>query len=180
LNTPPATEPLTTAEAKAHLKVDTADDDALITRLIAAARARAEWHTGRALITQGWTLRLDTFPCDGIIQIPFPPLVSVTSLTTYARDDSATVMNVTHYTVDTANGRLALKPDRPPPTNLRRIDAIALAFTAGYGDASAVPPLLKAAILAIVAYLYEHRGEAPADLPPDTLALLAPYRILKV
>ncbi|MBV9418770.1 MAG: phage head-tail connector protein, partial [Alphaproteobacteria bacterium] len=35
LTTPPATEPITLAEAKTHLKVDTTDDDALITRLIA-------------------------------------------------------------------------------------------------------------------------------------------------
>ena len=58
LITPPAIEPVTLAEAKAHLKVDTTDDDTLITSLIAAARARAEWHTRRAFITQGWMLWL--------------------------------------------------------------------------------------------------------------------------
>ena len=37
LITPPAIEPVTLDEARAHLKVDTADDDTLITALIAAA-----------------------------------------------------------------------------------------------------------------------------------------------
>jgi uncharacterized phiE125 gp8 family phage protein len=183
LVTPPTVEPVTLAQAKAHLKVDTADDDALITALIAAARARTEWHTGRALVTQSWMLYLDRWPSDGIVEIPLPPLQTVTSLTAYARDGSALVIDAAHYVVDFASapGRLVLKPDYAPPTDLRAANAIALAFTAGYGDAAAdVPAMLKQAILEIVAFLYENRGEAPAELPPNCLALLAPYRVLKL
>jgi len=73
LNTPPAAEPVTLADAKAHLKVDSTDDDALIASLITAARARAEWHTGRALVTQSWTLWLDAWPQRGIIEIDVRP-----------------------------------------------------------------------------------------------------------
>ena len=183
LTTPPSLEPVTLAEAKAHLKIDTSDDDALITAMITAARARAEWHTGRALLTQGWTLHLDAWPDCGTIEIPLPPLQSVASVTSYARDDSAAVMNASLYTVDTASApaRLALKLGVPAPTNLRVVNAIAIAFTAGYGDAaSAVPQLLKEAILELVAFLYENRGEAPAELPLAALALLAPFRVMKL
>ncbi len=183
LTTPPSIEPLTLAEAKAHLKIDTSDDDALIIALIVAARARAEWHTGRALITQGWTLHLDCWPASGGIEIPLPPLQSVASVTTYARDDSGAVMSTSLYAVDTASApaRLALKPGVPPPTNLRALNAIAVAFTAGYGDAeSDVPLLLKEAILELIAFLYENRGEAPAELPLAALALLAPFRVFKL
>ena len=183
LVTPPAIEPVTLDDAKAYLKVDTADDDALIAALIAAARARAEWHTGRALVTQGWTLYRDAWPQDGSIEIPLPPLQTVTALTATLRDGSTQTIDAAHYVVDwvSAPGRLVLKPDFAPPTDLRAADAIALAFLAGYGDEAAkVPALLKQAILAIVAFLYDNRGEAPADLPPDCLALLAPYRVLKL
>jgi len=183
LTTPPATEPISLSDAKAHLKIDTTDDDTLITAMIAAARARAEWHTGRALISQGWTLHLDGWPANRIVEIPLPPLQSVTSVTLYARDDSATVLDASRYVVDTASapGRLALKPDTAPPANLRTVNAIAIAFTAGYGDAASnVPPLLKEAILELLAFLYENRGEAPAELPLDCLALLAPYRVLRL
>ena len=182
LTTPPAVEPITLAEAKAHLKVDTTDDDALIGALISAARARAEWHTGRALITQGWTLHLDAWPVLGTIAIPLPPLQSVTLVTTYARDDSATVLSSALYSVDTASapGRVALKCDMPPPIDLRNVNAVAIAFTAGYGDAeSDVPQLLREAIFELIAFLYENRGEAPAELPQGCLALLAPFRVLK-
>ena len=108
LTTPPATEPITLAEANLHLKVDTTDDDSLITRLIAAARARAEWHTGRAFITQTWTLHLDAWPACGIIELPLPPLQSVTSIVTTARDDSATTLDPSLTIVDTAAARIAL------------------------------------------------------------------------
>jgi len=68
LLSPPAIEPVTLSDAKLHLKVDVADDDALITRLLAAARARAEWHTGRAFITQSWIQWIDRWPACAVAE----------------------------------------------------------------------------------------------------------------
>jgi uncharacterized phiE125 gp8 family phage protein len=177
LVTPPALEPVTLAQAKAHLKVDTIDDDALIGTLIVAARARAEWHTGRALVTQSWILWRDTWR--ETIEIPLPPLQSVTSVTAYARDGSASPL--TPVLVDTASqpGRVVL--DCIAPADLRCINALAVAFDAGYGGtAQDVPAALGQAILAIVAELYVHRGDGPEELSGPTQALLAPYRIFKL
>lgn len=66
LTVAPALEPLTLAEAKAHLRVDFVEDDTLISALIVAARQRAEVITRRALITQSWQLVLDAFPVPGM------------------------------------------------------------------------------------------------------------------
>lgn len=180
LNTPPAAEPVTLEQAKAWLKVDGGDDDALIASLISAARARAEWHTGRAFVTQDWTLWLDAWrePC---AEIPLPPLQGVTSLTLYARDDSATVLGAGDYTVDTASqpGRVLLK-SCTALADLRPINAAAIAFTAGYGAAEAVPGQIVQAILLIVAALYAHRGDDMAATPDAALALLAPFRVVKL
>ncbi|HEX4535233.1 MAG TPA: head-tail connector protein [Rhizomicrobium sp.] len=179
LITPPAIEPVTLDEAKAHLKVDTAADDALITSLIAAARARAEWHMGRALITQSWTLWLDCWP--DVIEIPLPPLQAVTSITAYALNDAATVLDAATYQVDLASSRVALKANAAPPVNLRKLNAIAVAFTAGYGDeASDVPAPIREAILQMIAELYANRGDANAEVSTSALALLAPYRMVKL
>lgn len=198
LITPPAIEPVTLSDAKLHLKVDTTDDDALITALITAARARAEWHTGRAFITQSWTLWLDAWPgvmADGNlppalsptppvpISIPLPPLISVSAITSYAMDDSATVMSTSLYQVDNASApaRVALKIGVAPPVNLRGMNAIAISFSAGYGaNASDVPDAIKRAILMIVADLYANRGDAAVETSAAALATLAPYRILNL
>ncbi len=181
LITPPAIEPVTLDEAKLHLKVDTGDDDALITRLISAARARAEWDTGRAFITQSWMLWRDCWPENGIVEIPLPPLQSVTAVTVYAPDGAATAIDPLNYTVDAASQPARLQFGCIPPITLRAVNAISIAFTAGYGDAADdVPDLLREAILEVVAELYVHRGDAPADLTLTIQALLAPYRIFNL
>ena len=182
LITPPLSEPVTLAEAKAHLKVDTTADDALISSLIVAARARAEWHTGRAFVTQSWTLWLDAWPKSGLIEIPLPPLQSVTQAATYALDDTRTVLDPSLYRVDLASApaRLALKETVVPPAILRTVNAVEIAFAAGYGGASAVPEPIRQAILQIVADLYSHRGDGAEIVPFTAQALLAPYRVFKL
>ena len=97
------------------------------------------------------------------------------SVTAYAPDGDATVLDSGGYTVDLAGSRLLLKT---VPPNLRAMNAVAVAFTAGYGDAKDVPAPIVQAILQIVASLYEHRGGDAAPTPDTALALLAPYRIL--
>jgi uncharacterized phiE125 gp8 family phage protein len=175
----PSVEPVTLDEAKLHLKVDTTDDDALIATLIAAARARAEWNTGRAFVTQGWMLWRDCWA--ECVEIPLPPLQAVSAVTVYAPDGTASVIDPSNYTVDTASqpGRIVF--GCIPPVGLRAVNAISVAFTAGYGDAAGdVPAPVREAILEIVAELYVHRGDAPADLTLTIQALLAPYRIFNL
>ena len=176
LNTPPASEPVTLDQARAWLRVESGnDEDALITALIPAARARCEWHTGRTFITQHWTLWLDRAAyCS---KIPLPPLQGITSVTLYAPDGTATVLDSDGYTADLAGSRLLLKT---VPAQLRAVNAVAIAFTAGYGTAADVPAPIAQAVLQIVAALYEHRGGDAVPTPDNALALLAPYRTLKI
>lgn len=60
--TQPTEEPVTLSEAKAHLRVEIPDDDAMITRMISDARVQAETICRRALCTQAIKLVLDEFP----------------------------------------------------------------------------------------------------------------------
>jgi uncharacterized phiE125 gp8 family phage protein len=177
--TPPALEPVTLDEAKAHLRVGTADEDALIATLITAARARAEWHLGRALVAQGWIQWLDNW-C-AVVELALPPLIAVTAVTLYARDGSETVIDPSRYFVDTASapGRIAF--DCAAPGDLRRRNAVAIAFDAGYGEAADdVPAPIREAILRIVADLHVNRGDGGESVPQSALSLLAPYRMFKL
>src|SRR5688500_11691380 len=96
---PPGTEPVTLDEAKAHLRVTTADDNTLITALIAAARQLVEDFTNRSLITQTWEWRLDAFP-SWTLCVPQAPLVSVTSIQYVDPSGVTQVLANTEYLVD--------------------------------------------------------------------------------
>src|SRR5262249_39302763 len=61
LITPPTGEPLTLAEAKAHLRLDVADDDTYVNTLITAARQYTEEVCWRGILAQTWELVLPGF-----------------------------------------------------------------------------------------------------------------------
>lgn len=69
----PRAEPVSVAEAKVHLRVPTADDDALIGVLISAARGRTEAILGRPLVLQSIEQALDAF-CEEVAIVRCPVL----------------------------------------------------------------------------------------------------------
>src|SRR5688572_25610126 len=101
VQTPPAAEPVTTAEAKLHLRVTDSDDDTYIGSLITAARQKLENENGLAFINQTWDLTLDAFPDLGdVIKFPIHPLSSVTSITYKDTDGTTQTWSSSMYVVD--------------------------------------------------------------------------------
>jgi uncharacterized phiE125 gp8 family phage protein len=183
LTAAPGTEPIALAEAKLHCKVDVTDDDALITALIVAARRLAEQQTGRALVTQQWKQTLDAFPV-AAIALDLPPLQTVESLKYYDTDGAQqTLAAGTDYTVHTSTplGLVAPAYGTTWPATRDMLEAVEIAFTAGYGAAAAVPQEIKQWMLLQIGHWYENR-EASGDRRnplPYVDALLDPYRVLR-
>src|SRR5579864_4819105 len=76
VETPPAAEPILLADAKNFCRQIIADDDALITDLIIAAREKVEADTGLSLINKGFRQSLDSFPYftdTTLSQLAYPP-----------------------------------------------------------------------------------------------------------
>lgn len=158
LVTAPATEPITLAEAKLHLRVDgTAEDDA-ITLAISLARQEAENRLGRALITQTWRMYLDQFP-PTMLEFPKPPLQSVSSVTYIDPDGAEQTVVASDYVVDVSGekGRLYLDWDASWPSIRAEPNAVRVEFVAGYGAASAVPATFRAWMLMRIGDHYAHR-----------------------
>lgn len=148
-------------EAKAHLRVDVADDDALITALIAAATEAAEQAmAGRAVMPQTWEYTLDAFP--GAFALTRLPVASVTSIT-YAEAvaGNATVLSGSAYTLDVADdyGFAYVTPayNTSWPRTRDQVNAVALRYVAGYANAAAVPESIKAWIKLQIGAMYENR-----------------------
>jgi uncharacterized phiE125 gp8 family phage protein len=180
LYTAPTEEPVTTAEAKLHLRVSHSDEDTHIARLVAAARRRCETETRRALVTQTWDLTLQDWPCDDRIILPLPPAQSITSITYVDSDGVTQTIASSVYKLSAGTpGIISLKDDQSWPSGLRdEADPITVRFVAGYGAASTVPESLKAGILMLVGTLYENReyvtlGTVAARIPEVVEALWA-------
>lgn len=147
------------ASAKAHLRVDVADDDTLITALIGAATQAAEQITGRALMAQTWELTLDAFP--SALELTRVPVQSITSLTYVNSAGTATVLSNTLYALDNADdfGWAYVVPVYAGawPVTRDEINAVKLRYVAGYPDAASVPESIKAWIKLQVGAMYENR-----------------------
>jgi len=177
----PSVGPVTRTEAKTHLRVDIADEDDLIDRLIAASSRYCEQVSGRAFITQTLTGGLSGWPIDGVIRLPYPPLQSVTSIAYVdTAGDSANVSSAV-YGVDTKLGLIYVNYGQSwPSTALRPYDPITVTWVSGYGAAAAaVPEGYKQALLLMVGHLYENResvvigqGYTPIEVPLAVNSLL--------
>jgi uncharacterized phiE125 gp8 family phage protein len=184
LTVPPAIEPVSLSEAKAHLRIVHADEDQLLLLLIAAARRQVEARTGLVLIAQGWTQYLDDWPEEGIIALVPGPLSAFNDLVTYGEDDVAATIDPAHYFVEAASRppRLLLRGSRAWARPGRIGNGIAITFTAGFGAAAEdVPAPLREAVLQLTAHGFEHRGTAaPPPVPLSVETLIAPYREVRL
>ena len=199
LVTPPAVEPVTLAEAKAHLRVDFSDDDALITTLIAAARQQAETITGRQICTATWKLILDAFPGPSLmgvpagspftlpghaILVPRSPVASITSIQYLDMSSTLQTMPSTYYATDLACEPARITPifGQIWPITLPQIGAVSVTFVAGYGLAAAVPEGLKAWIKIRIGSMYANREEVSSGHSAPAIgfidSLLDAYKVV--
>ena len=182
--TAPAVEPVTLAEAKAHLRVDTSDDDTYIAGLVRAAREWCEEYLDRTLVHTQWVMRFDKFPPDGThdIELPRPPIVASGTATavaltfTYENGTTATYSTAS-YRVDrnSTPGTVKTLYGQTWPPHLQDDNAISVTWWGGYGQSgSDVPQGIKNAMLLYVHELYEKRGNG--EPPAAAMALLDAYK----
>lgn len=165
LVTGPTREPVPVEEMKDHLRIDIDDDDKLLDKLIRSARAWCEKTQNRAYLTQTWDLYLDDFP-DVPLELPYPPLQSVTHIKYYSTADVATEVAETVYRADTYSqpGRIDLKYSQSwPSATLRTMNGVAIRFVAGYTAINKVPEEIKIAVKLLTGHLYENREATAAE-----------------
>ena len=172
---------ITLEEAKAYLRVDSEDENALISAMIAAAEKHVELATGRVLLTSTFELVYDEV--SGSIEIPKSPLQEVTKIEVVSEAGVKTEVASSIYNVDTSGilGRVQLKPGCVWPSH-RGFASFIVTVKAGYGDtAAAVPPALKQAALAALAVIFASRGEMDQEKINSAVAALCwPYKVWRL
>jgi hypothetical protein len=171
---------------------------ALVESYIKEATEAVKRHLRRGIQTETFTFRMDRFAetsgdeamvamgagvhsmsrdylfgGNEFIDLPFPPLQSITSITTYDSDDSSTVFSSANYGVDTKGGRVYLNESKSWPSDLRDFNAVEIVYVAGYGSGSVPEPILGA-IRKYVIRAYDGCD----GMSDEIIRALAPYRIM--
>lgn len=161
--TPAAAEPISLGDAKLHLRIDHADEDALVTALIIAAREWCENRIGRTLITSTLRLTLDAWPDDnGGVELPRGPVQSVAQVRYRDEAGAQQMLGSTFWSLDNAGDDAPhyLLPAYGTqwPTVRDQANAVEIDYVAGYGTAgSSVPAAVRQWILLAVGEMYTHR-----------------------
>lgn len=158
VQTAPAAEPMTLAQAKAHLRVDEDSQDALISAHIATARAHIERVAGIRLYTQTLILRCSDWA--DLANLPVAPIQSV--VVTYTDTAGATQTLSAAVYEDRLYGLepgLALKFNQVWP-DIRQGTLITVVAVAGFGDASAQEPAILQAMRLLIGDFFSFRETA--------------------
>jgi uncharacterized phiE125 gp8 family phage protein len=182
VTTAPTVEPITITELKNYARIDGDSEDSILTSIIKGTRMLTEKYLNRALITQTITMNMDYWPSE-VIELPRPPLISITAVNVLDEDNVATVYSSSnYYTITNATpGRLVIKNSVTPPENDDRWHGgYQIIYTAGYGStASYIPDAIKEAIKSWATMIYENRVQG--DTPPAVAqALLNYYRVMNI
>lgn len=161
--------------------------DPEIGRFIAAARDRAEVATQRAILTQTWELVRDAFPAEDWIELPRPPLVSVTSVKYRDAAGALQTWGASNYVVEAPagprcrRGRISLAYGIDWPSTYGQAGDVTIRFVCGWATPSAVPPLLRTAMLLDIATMEAQReqvitGTIVAELPGGSRDIYRSFR----
>lgn len=191
LVTAPTREPVELQDIERHLRldIDYPEEQELLQLYITAARKRVEALTGRKLMNQTWKYYLEDWPEGDYIKVPYPPLVSVSSVKYRDSDYTEQTMDSGDYRVLTniEPGIIALDYGAvwPSDTLIGNAEAIYIEYICGYGTArTSVPEELRIAIMQIVGTLYESRETTSpqmiVEVPETAYMLIEPFRISRL
>jgi uncharacterized phiE125 gp8 family phage protein len=168
--------PIALAELKAHLRIATSEEDALLASLARTAADLCEAFTGRALIVRSLVEILPA--ATAWTRLGAAPVTAIEGVAALAADGAPAALAVGDYAVDidaAGEGWVRL---------LRAIGEkrIRVAYQAGMAaDPNGLPEALRYGILRLAACLYTHRDADAAAAPPAAVtALWRPWRRLRL
>jgi len=162
--TQPAVEPVTLAEAKSHLRVDSNDSDAEIMAMVQAAREWVETYLDRTLVHTQWAMRMEELGDE--IDLPRPPVATASGYTsvsvTYTLPTGETTTLPTEsYRVDRYSTPGEIYPPYAStwPPNREDENAVVVTWWGGYGASGKdVPASIRHAILMLIGFWFENRS----------------------
>ena len=145
----PAQEPISVADAKKQLELSSADSthDEALTEAIEAAREQFEKDTPWVPVSQTFELLLDAFPSGGAIELPVRPVTAISSITYADGSDAEATLSSSLYSLSRTGRFVLLAYDQEWPSIVSHPESVVITFVAGFPGQTAVPRLIKRALL---------------------------------
>lgn len=177
-------EPVSLAEAKAHLVVEHPGDDRLIRNAIAAARAHIEIRCNIKIVRQMWRVYFDSGLRD--FDLAISPVQEISSIQYINQAGEMEIVGPEIYNLDVPGGVVYTAHGQTWPSARGDRNSAAADVWAGYyrTDSSPInvtadiPDDLKSAMLLLIEDMYSHRGknsEINLINNPTYEALLGPH-----
>ena len=172
----PAAEVVSLGELKAYLRLDTADEDALLAGLLRSARAMCEAYVRVWLVQRGALETAPVLPLPGA-RLAGAPVGAVSLVEALYPDGPSAVLGTGQFTLTLdadQSGRIA--------TSDQTATRVRVTYTAGLAtDWNGVAEPLRQGIVRLAAHLFANRDAADeAGLPPVIEALWRPYRRVRL
>lgn len=163
INSVTGSEIVTTQDVKDYVRIDTSADDAIIARMIEQARIWCENYISRDIVAKTRTYYVDR--TNGVFDIPFAPVNSITSVTVQGEAAEYTVLGLDNETIELDGGSA---------------EQVKVSYsTTGLSDG-----LLKQAILQLVSTYYDNRADYVSgsinEIPSNVKSILSSYKSMFV
>lgn len=178
LVTPPTSDPISLAEAKAQCRVSIADEDGLIAGYILAARQHVEDYLGRRMLTQTVDYKMDRFK--HCIEVPIGKVQSIVSISYVGPDGASLTLSSADYLadVDSEICRISSAYGKSWPVARDQMNAVTVRAVVGYGTSPGdVPEPVRQGMLLHVELLYDRDPGERETLERARDALLRPHRV---
>lgn len=162
--------------AKEYLRIETAQEDALVARLVATAIGHAEGFIGSALLMRAMEQWFDGAVRDWQ-QIRRAPVVTIDAVEAVARDGSATALDIEAYGLDIdAGGEGWIRLIDPGAARRVRVR-----FMAGMAaEWEALPEAIAHGLVRLAAHFYANRDRPDVTAPAEIMALWWPWRRIRL
>lgn len=170
-----ATDVVTLAKAKKHLRIETdfTDEDDLIQDYIDAAVTQAENYIGGHITDKNIVIKMTGF--DNPLVFEAFPVKAVTSVKYFEQgDENEKTMDAENYTLTAETSkRFAIRFKGDLPTVQDRFDAVTVTINVGMVT---IDKPISQAVLLMVADMYERREDRAEVLSTAAMSLLRSYK----
>lgn len=163
------------SEAQAYVRIETGEEEALLSAMVRSASAICEAFLNQVIIARDFAVEI---AASGTwTRVPLTPVRAITGVESLAADGTSVAIPSDAYSIDIdGNGDGWVKLNSAPGTSRVRVSG-----RAGMAEEeNDVPEPIRHGVLRLVGHLFASRDEDGGEPPASVTALWRPYRRMRL